>query len=180
MKIILEILWLMLPAYSANMFAGLFRNTLKFLGKPVDMGKTWKGKRILGEHKTYRGFVVGVFFAIIFAFLQNRLYAINFFNSISLIDYSKVSFVALGFFLGFGALLGDSVESFFKRRIGKKEGEKWFPFDQLDWVIGSLALLSFIYVPDVLYLIAIVVIFPLLHVIINHIAFYLKIRDKKW
>jgi len=42
-----------------------------------------------------------------------------------------------------GALLGDIVESFFKRRMGKERGEDWIPFDQLDFVVGAL-LLSFI------------------------------------
>ena len=38
----------------------------------------------------------------------------------------------------FGALLGDIVESFFKRRVGRKRGENWIPFDQLDFILGVL------------------------------------------
>ena len=42
------------------------------------------------------------------------------------------------FSLCFGALMGDIIESFFKRRIGKKRGEDWIPFDQLDFILGVL------------------------------------------
>ena len=43
----------------------------------------------------------------------------------------------------FGALFGDIIESFFKRRIGKNRGENWIPFDQLDFIVGVL-IFSFI------------------------------------
>lgn len=178
--VILEVLWFMLPAYGANMVPGLFKNTLKPLGKPIDRGKTWRGKRIFGDNKTYRGLIVGVFFSILLAFFQSKLYMVDFFKSISIIDYSEVNFLMLGVLLGFGALFGDMIKSFFKRRKGIKFGDKWIPFDQIDWVIGSVVFVLFIYIPDIIHLITIIVLFPILHVIINHIAFFLKLRDKKW
>ena len=51
-EIILQALWLILPAYVANASAVLVGG-----GTPVDSGKNWKdGKRILGDGKTWRGF----------------------------------------------------------------------------------------------------------------------------
>ncbi|MFH0868292.1 MAG: CDP-archaeol synthase [Candidatus Woesearchaeota archaeon] len=180
-KIFLECVWLMLPAIISNIVPGLFRNTLKFLAKPADFNKSWKGKRILGDHKTIRGFVVGVIFAIIIAFVQTRLYFSNiFFKSISLVDYGNINFIAVGFLLGFGALLGDSVKSFFKRRRNVDPGERWIPYDEIDWILGSLILFSVIYVPDAPHFLIMIILFPIFHIIINHIGFYLKIRDKKW
>jgi len=44
------------------------------------------------------------------------------------------------FSLCFGALLGDMMESFFKRRIGRDRGQDWIPFDQLDFIVGALVL----------------------------------------
>ena len=64
------------------------------------------------------------------------------------IDTTEYSYLGLNDFLGFpfmipiifsicfGALLGDIIESFFKRRIGKKRGEDWIPFDQIDFILG--------------------------------------------
>jgi CDP-2,3-bis-(O-geranylgeranyl)-sn-glycerol synthase len=46
--------------------------------------------------------------------------------------------IPLLFSLCCGALLGDVIESFFKRRIGKDRGQDWIPFDQLDFLIGAL------------------------------------------
>jgi CDP-2,3-bis-(O-geranylgeranyl)-sn-glycerol synthase len=40
--------------------------------------------------------------------------------------------------MGFAALAGDSIKSFFKRRIGIQSGSPWIPFDQLDFVVASL------------------------------------------
>jgi len=51
--------------------------------------------------------------------------------------------IPIVFSICFGALLGDIVESFFKRRKGIERGKDWIPFDQLDFIIGVL-FLSFI------------------------------------
>jgi len=51
--------------------------------------------------------------------------------------------------------MGDIIESFFKRRIGKKRGESWVPFDQLDFILGvllfSFLMSSFLHVFDFTY-----------------------------
>ena len=86
----------------------------------------------------------------------------------------------IGFLLGFGALFGDIVKSFFKRRIGIKPGERFIPWDQLDFVFGALAFVSFVFVlPVEMIIIAIVASF-LLHIATNHVGFYLKIHKGRW
>ncbi|MBR9703121.1 CDP-archaeol synthase, partial [Candidatus Woesearchaeota archaeon] len=52
-----------------------------------------------------------------------------------------------GFLAGFGALLGDLVESFIKRQLGFKSGELFFPWDKIDFVIGAFALTWWIWWP---------------------------------
>ena len=42
------------------------------------------------------------------------------------------------FSICFGALGGDVIESFFKRRAGRNRGEDWIPFDQIDFILGVL------------------------------------------
>ena len=42
------------------------------------------------------------------------------------------------FSICFGALIGDIIESFFKRRVGIERGKNWIPFDQLDFILGVL------------------------------------------
>ena len=54
LEIILQALWLILPAYVANASAVLVGG-----GTPVDFGKNWRdGKRILGDGKTWRGLLL--------------------------------------------------------------------------------------------------------------------------
>ena len=56
-EIIIQALWLILPAYVANASAVLVGG-----GIPIDFGKKWKdGHRILGDGKTWRGLFSGVF-----------------------------------------------------------------------------------------------------------------------
>src|SRR4051812_27852644 len=45
----------------------------------------------------------------------------------------------LGAWIGLGALSGDLVKSFAKRRRGILPGQAWIPFDQIDWLLGALA-----------------------------------------
>jgi CDP-2,3-bis-(O-geranylgeranyl)-sn-glycerol synthase len=82
--------------------------------------------------------------------------------------------------LGFGALAGDSIKSFFKRRVGVKPGKRWFPFDQIDFVIGALAFASIVYFPGWKNALIILLISLAGHVLVNHSAYYLKIRGEKW
>jgi len=172
-------LYLVLPALIANM-APVFVKKVRFLDYPLDFGSKWKGKEILGAHKTWRGLFFGIFFGIIMAFVQKLLFSVGFFNDLSIIDYAHTNFVMLGFLLGFGALFGDAVKSLFKRRLEISSGKSWIPFDQIDFVVGSLLFLSIIYVPDWKNIAILLVIVPLLHILVNHIGYYLGINKVKW
>jgi len=173
--IILKSLYFMLPAYFANMAPVIVRNWIKSFNTAIDFGKKWKGKPIFGKNKTWRGLIFGVIFGIIVAYAQ---YLIN--SPWNLVDYSD--WFLIGGLMGFGAILGDMIESFIKRRIGIKSGQPFIPWDQIDFIIGGL-LFSFFLIPKELLLttiITIIIISPFLHMAVNHFAYYLKIRNEKW
>lgn len=142
-EVILQALWLILPAYAANGCAVLVGG-----GTPIDFGKMWKdGRRILGDGKTWRGLffgsllgtIVGFSLAVAGKYLSENglnIFDLNYFEGYPLMIPLIVS-------LCIGALLGDIAESFLKRRIGKKRGEDWLLFDQLDFIVGAL-LLTFV------------------------------------
>jgi len=135
---LLQILYLFLPAGLANMAPPFASIVFPYLGFPVDFGKTFRGKRIFGDHKTVRGFVSGTIAGVLCIYLQRYLYTSSpFFRSISLLDYTQVP-IAFGLFLAFGSLVGDAIKSFFKRQVGVEPGQAWFPWDQIDWIIGAL------------------------------------------
>jgi len=136
--IILQALWIIIPAYIANASAVLVGG-----GTPIDFGKTWgDGKRILGDGKTWRGLFSGTFIGMTAGF--GLVVGASYINTsefayLNLTDfYAFPLMIPLIFSICVGALLGDIIESFFKRRIGKKRGEDWIPFDQLDFILGVL------------------------------------------
>ncbi len=65
-------LYFFLPAYFANMTPPLVKNLqiFDFLAKPVDFGKSIKGKRIFGDHKTWRGVICALAVGAGIALLQ--------------------------------------------------------------------------------------------------------------
>jgi len=176
---LLETIYFFLPAAFANM-APVFVKKLNFLNYPIDSNKTFRGKRIFGKNKTWRGMIFAIIFSIALIYLQNYLYSFSWAKDISLIDYTNVNLILLGFLFGFGAMLGDLIESFFKRQFDIKPGSKLLIFDQTDWVLGS-GILTFIYLGiSWEYLLGAFIIFLFLHILVKHIGYYIGLEDKKW
>ncbi len=160
-----------LPAGVANM-SPVLANKLPVIqdwNTPMDFGKSWRGKRILGDNKRLRGIIFGTIVGGLTAVIVSKLNV----NTVVTIDPFWV-----GCLLGFGALLGDAVESFFKRQRGIAPGLSWFPFDQSDYIVGGLLL---IYPFVQLHLWAIITIFVVyfgLHMITAYIGFRVGLKDQ--
>ena len=101
-------LYFFLPAYVANMAPVLLKK-LPFLNWPIH-------ERYFGRNKTWRGIAVGILAGMLTFWLQKVAYEQGF-RSFALIDYGDFS-LALGLLMGFGAIGGDLLESFYKRRHG--------------------------------------------------------------
>jgi len=174
-------LWFFAPAGLGNLCA-FASGKIRFLKKynyPVDGFKKFRGKRILGSHKTVRGFIFAIVIGMISCSLEVLFYnTFSCFRYIISLDYSSVNPILLGGLLGFGALWGDAVKSFFKRQKGIQPGRSWFPFDQTDYIIGGLFVsLLYIRLPIVDYLLIFIIWF-LLHPLVTFIGFLLKLRHK--
>jgi len=139
---ILFAFWFMLPAAAAN-GAPIFSARLPGIDKwdaRLDFGKMFHDQPILGSHKTWRGVISGILVATLVLWLEQLLarhtaWAHNFTGGI---DYSALPALVLGPLFGLGALGGDATKSFFKRRHGTRDGGTWFPFDQIDYIIGAV------------------------------------------
>ncbi len=119
---------LYLPAMIANMapVVAAKYNLIPRLNRPLDLGMRLRGIRVLGSHKTIRGIVVAVFAGAITGGIEAAAL------------HQKISFgFFIGAVLGFGAIAGDAIKSFFKRRLRVAPGSLWIPFDQIDFVIGA-------------------------------------------
>ena len=176
-NIILQCFYFMLPAYFANM-APVIAKKINILNFPIDFDKKINNKPILGKNKTFRGLIFGVLFAIIIAYFQSIFYDNNIFFGLALTDYSN--WLLLGFLMGSGAIFGDLVKSLIKRRLNYEPGKRFIPFDQTDFVIGALIFAYPLVSLPINNMIIILLLSFALHIIVNHAAFYLKIRKERW
>lgn len=185
MNILREIffaLWFFLPAGIANMMP-IFAARWSFLKKyeyPMDFGLSFRGKRVFGSHKTIRGLVVGIVFATLTLWLQQL--AARHVGWIAdwtdHVDYTTLPTLVLGPLFALGALLGDAIESFFKRQIGIAPGDGWFPFDQTDYIIGgAIATIAFVPLSFKQYVLLILIWFCL-HVVATTVGYLIGVKDK--
>jgi len=146
----LIVLWLYLPGYLSNTAAMLGGKWIpEITGMKVftiDNGRTMgDGNRILGDGKTWNGLIGGTIGGGLLAILttiiskNNDITSAPFLsplgsyglNSVDLSNawfYSEneiITAFSIGAVLGFGCMIGDSIGSFIKRRMGhKREGEE--------------------------------------------------------
>ncbi len=167
-QFILDLLVIVLPAGFANMVPPFAMKVLPKFTAPADFGLEFRGRRILGEHKTIRGFLFGTLFAgLLF----------------QLLDYSGINSLGLpwfyGYVVGFSALVGDSIKSFVKRQLDISPGKAWFPFDQIDWIIASLLIMPFFGITYVWYYVAFLGVGFGGHLLAKVLGFYLGLNDTK-
>ena len=138
LELLLQVLWFLGPAAAANTVPPLAARLLPRWSWPLDGGRSFRGQRILGDHKTVRGLVAGVLAAT----------AVHGLQCLAAEQWRLVADLAvqpayhdtpwLGAWLGFAALAGDAVKSFCKRQWQIAPGRSWIPWDQIDWIIGTL------------------------------------------
>jgi len=139
---IIQSFWIIIPAYIANASALLVGGKT-----PIDFGKKYKdGKRILGDGKTWNGLITGGFIGITAGFAIatvapyiNQIFEENNLGFLSVTNFEGFPFmIPIIASITYGALFGDIIESFFKRRRGISRGNNWIPFDQIDFILGVL------------------------------------------
>lgn len=176
---ILSLVWLFLPAGIANM-APIFASKIPWLSTfnfPLDFNLKIGGKRILGDHKTIRGLIAGILLGIAAVYVQKQLFlSYEILQTVSLLHYPEQNTLLLGTLLGAGALIGDAIKSFFKRRFNITSGKSWFPFDQIDYIIGAAIFVSPLIVLSMLEYIQAIIIFFILHVLVTYVGYLLKFK----
>ena len=175
-------LYFFLPAYFTNMIPPLVRRAdlFNFLDKPVDFGKNFLGKPLLGAHKTWRGVVCGIILGMLVAWLQVWLYKFPQVRGMSLFDYSKINIWLFGFLISAGAVFGDLLFAFIKRRLDIEPGGMFMPFDQTNYVVGAAIFLTFFLKINIMVWATLFISTFLLHVIINRAGYLLGVHKNKW
>ncbi|MBI5884699.1 CDP-2,3-bis-(O-geranylgeranyl)-sn-glycerol synthase [archaeon] len=161
-----EIIAYLLPAYIANSSAMLFGR-----GPALDFGITLKdGERLMVKGKTFIGSIAGIACGTLAAMV------IYWFINVSF----TASYALLGFLLSAGAITGDIIGSFIKRRNKIPSGQQMLFLDQLDFLVGAMILGSAVYLPS-LPAIGFAVAFTFIsHRLTNWIAFRLGLKKVPW
>jgi CDP-2,3-bis-(O-geranylgeranyl)-sn-glycerol synthase len=142
---ILQVLYLFVPAYAADVAPIFARELLPGWDRPIDGGRRFRGKRIFGSHKTWRGLAASALFGVLAYEAQRLLAGLGWLESLMLLDDAEP--VLPGLLMGIGAGTGDAVKSFAKRQVGIAPGATWLGYDQLDFFIGAAACLSLVHAP---------------------------------
>lgn len=179
--IIISAIYFILPAYAANGGALLCGG-----GTPLDMNKTLKdGRRLIGNGVTWKGCIGGVIIGTVVGGILGALGQLSgitinqfCFGMITPTVYGTIiSGLILGFLLAFGALVGDAIGSFIKRRIGVERGGSAPIMDQLDFVIVAIILSLFMVNLDILFILLICVLTLVIHLASNTGAYLLGLKD---
>ena len=153
----LETIYIYLPAYIANATPVLLGG-----GPPLDGNRTWvDGQPLFGDHKTVRGTLSGIIVGIAVGILQTHL--------------------LWGVLLSVGAIGGDIVISFIKRRIKLKPGAMFPIADQMGFIVFAVLLVSLVQPsPTWERAVAILIATLPIHYITNVIAWVLKLKRNPW
>jgi CDP-2,3-bis-(O-geranylgeranyl)-sn-glycerol synthase len=166
--------WFILPAYIANAVPVIFGG-----GLAIDLGKKLPdGKPIFGSHKTVRGFVAGLIAGSLVSIVQTiSLQYITLPGFVLPFNFN----VLVGFTIALGALMGDLVHSFVKRRIGLVEGSPLPVADQLDFVVGAILFSLLVSAPPpLLTVVVMILITPPIHLLTNYAAYLLGAKKTPW
>lgn len=159
--IVAEALLFIGPSYVANAAPLLFGG-----GRPLDGGRNFiDGNPVFGSHKTVRGFFAGVSAGTIIGLGE------------SLVD---PRLLLGGFMIALGAVLGDLLGAFIKRRLGMKPGSPLPVLDQLDFVAGALTFGSLVFPMSLTAILLVVFVTPPIHLGTNFGAYLLGIKKTYW
>jgi CDP-2,3-bis-(O-geranylgeranyl)-sn-glycerol synthase len=155
-------LYIIVPIYCTNGAPVIFGG-----GRPIDFGRCFTdGERILGDHKTIRGFISGLTVGFIVAMFESHFVSSNLF--------------AVAILASLGALLGDLGGAFVKRRFKIKPGALLPGVDQLDFVVGAILLVSSVFQITVGSLLIVILVTPPIHLLTNVGAYFLRLKSNYW
>ena len=173
-----EAIWITLPAYAANGLVPLVGLSERL--HPIDGGRSWKGKRVLGDGKSWEGLILGGVIGMIIGTVEMLAFPfLPWEASPVMLDIVPMS-PLLGLLIGLGAMVGDAVASFFKRRMGLKRGMSAPILDQDDFVVGALAFTSLAVFVEFGWVVLLLILTPVFHYFASYIGYKAKVKKTPW
>jgi len=139
--LIAKVLYLFAPLIASAALSGLVLrlDLCRVLYVPIDAGVTVHGKRLFGDHKTWRGVAVAWVGCVATVAAQKYLTGERA-QTLCVVDYGKLNFLLFASSMAIGAMLGELPNSFAKRQMGIEPGEPargawgvvFYAWDQID------------------------------------------------
>jgi CDP-2,3-bis-(O-geranylgeranyl)-sn-glycerol synthase len=184
---ILGTIYLLAPLLGGAFVHGLCMKYewLAFLKRPIDGGRTWRGRPLFGRSKTWRGpLLVAAGAAGVWALQRHVLHGMPAFAALELVDYEQLpgaGFIALA---GFAGELAELPNSFVKRRLGIAPGATahgplallFYLWDQLDVLTGYGLVLTLAVPPTTLRVAVSVAAVAGVHPLLTWLGFLLRMR----
>jgi len=158
------------------------------LTMPVDGGARIRGRRVFGDNKTVRGFVVMIpAAALAFCGLFSVLSIVWPTAADGLWPLSRAGYLALGAWAGFGFMAGELPNSFLKRQLDIAPGEPArspigavvsFVVDRLDSIIGMLLAISLAVATPWSTWAFVLVIGPAIHLAFSVLLYRLGVKER--
>ena len=181
-------------------------------GRPIDGGKLFRdGRRILGDHKTMKGlkgplyigiplsFIIFLLFFILWQPIEDIIFQASaeglyiLYNDINIFQYyfiggeTPLNFLVLLIRIilaSYGAVIGDLVGSFLKRRFDIKSGAPFWIVDQLDFALIAIFFVSIpgfisplFILPDIYIFIFLIILTPAVSLIANTVAYLVGLKS---
>ena len=154
-----------------------------FLKYPLDHHITYRKKRLFGKNKTYRGLIAMILFSILFTKMYYVL--VNYFPELkpyNLLNINQYSYIFYGVLFGFGYIIGELPNSFYKRQLEVTEGKTTTIFmriiDQIDSVISITLLLVVFSSFSWTHFVIGILFYGILHSVINYVLFLIGLRKE--
>lgn len=156
-------IWFILPAYVANGAPVVFGG-----GGPIDGGRKFSdGRPIFGPGKTVRGFLAGLVAGTIMGAIQTAI-------------TSQTLYILVGFLMSLGALSGDLLGSFIKRRLNMPRGSAAPVLDQIGFLVVAIVFASPFSMPSLEIFITLLIITPIIHLATNYGGYKLGFKDRPY
>lgn len=160
-----------LPAFLANASPVVAKNI------PIIRELSWPiHEKIFGKNKTVRGLITGILVGMLTGlvlYFSRHLFVryLPNYTTIYNLYYSWWQALFIGGILATWALIGDMGKSFIKRRLGKKPGTMFQPWDGIDYMVGAIIFVLPWYSMTLSAMIFLLIIGPLLSLAMNTLAY---------
>jgi len=169
-EVLIQMVQILMPAYLANAAPTFLINYKKHV---LDFGKKLGKNRVFGDGKTFEGLIFACFIGFLSGLLLTYVY---YFLNLAWINITPFGYA----FIALGAMIGDLVGSFIKRRLGMKRGQNAGLLDMLDFIIGALIFARILIDYSFWIMIISIIITPIIHRLSNIIGYEIGVKKEPW